>query len=51
MVVFVLGLKQIEECYLILVELLEKDLDYGVCVDVVGVLGYLGDVRVFKFLV
>ena len=48
MAVFALGVKQTEECYPILVELLEKDADYGVRADAAGALGYLEDIRAFE---
>ncbi|NET79845.1 MULTISPECIES: HEAT repeat domain-containing protein [Okeania] len=48
MAVFALGIKQTEECYSILVELLEKDADYGIRADAAGALGYLEDIRAFE---
>lgn len=51
MAVFALGVKQTEECYPILVKLLQSDLDYGIRADAAGALGYLGDIRAFEPLV
>lgn len=51
MAVFALGVKQTEECYPILVKLLETDPDYGIRADAAGALGYLKDVRAFEALV
>jgi HEAT repeat protein len=51
MAVFALGIKQTEECYPILVRLLETDPDYGIRADAAGALGYLGDPRAFESLV
>ena len=47
MAVFALGVKQTDECYPILVKLLETDPDYGIRADAAGALGYLGDIRAF----
>ncbi|MBE9203225.1 HEAT repeat domain-containing protein [Synechocystis salina LEGE 06099] len=47
MAVFALGIKQTEECYPILVKLLETDEDYGIRADAAGALGYLEDERAF----
>jgi HEAT repeat protein len=51
MAVFALGIKHTEECYPILVRLLETDPDYGIRADAAGALGYLGDIRAFEPLV
>lgn len=51
MAVFALGIKQTEECYPILVKILETDPDYGIRADAAGALGYLGDQRAFEPLV
>ncbi|MBF2056829.1 MAG: HEAT repeat domain-containing protein [Cyanobacterium sp. T60_A2020_053] len=51
MAVFALGVKQTEECFPILVKLLETDADYGIRADAAGALGYLQDIRAFDFLV
>ncbi len=51
MAVFALGVKQTEECYPILVQLLETDPDYGIRADAAGALGYLADPRAFEPLV
>ena len=48
MAVFALGIKQTEECYPILVRLLETDPDYGIRADAAGALGYLEDNRAFE---
>lgn len=48
MAVFALGVKPTEECYSILVKILESDPDYGIRADAAGALGYLGDVRAFE---
>lgn len=48
MAVFALGIKQTEECYPILVNLLEADPDYGIRADAAGALGYLEDNRAFE---
>jgi HEAT repeat protein len=45
MAVFALGIKQTEDCYPILVHILETDPDYGIRADAAGALGYLEDVR------
>ena len=39
MAVFALGVKQTDECYPILVKLLESDPDYGIRADAAGALG------------
>lgn len=51
MAVFALGVKKTEECYPILVKLLETDPDYGIRADAAGALGYLNDIRAFDALV
>ncbi|WP_439566189.1 HEAT repeat domain-containing protein, partial [Gloeocapsopsis crepidinum] len=51
MAVFALGIKPTDECYPILVKLLETDPDYGIRADAAGALGYLGDLRAFEPLV
>jgi HEAT repeat protein len=51
MAVFALGIKHTDECYPILVRLLEADPDYGIRADAAGALGYLGDPRGFEPLV
>jgi HEAT repeat protein len=51
MAVFALGIKHTDECYPILVSLLETDPDYGIRADAAGALGYLGDPRAFEPLV
>lgn len=51
MAVFALGIKHTDECYPILVRLLETDPDYGIRADAAGALGYLGDPRAFEPLV
>ncbi|MBF2079883.1 MAG: HEAT repeat domain-containing protein [Synechococcales cyanobacterium T60_A2020_003] len=48
MAVFALGLKPTEECFPILVKLLETDPDYGIRADAAGALGYLEDPRAFE---
>jgi len=48
MAVFALGVKPTEECYPILVNILENDPDYGLRADAAGALGYLGDRRAFE---
>lgn len=48
MAVFALGLKPTQECYPILVRLLESDADYGIRADAAGALGYLEDPRAFE---
>ncbi len=48
MAVFALGVKQTEECYPILVQILENDPDYGMRADAAGALGYLADPRAFE---
>lgn len=51
MAVFALGIKPTEECYPILIRILETDPDYGIRADAAGALGYLGDIRAFESLV
>jgi HEAT repeat protein len=51
MAVFALGVKPTEECFGLLVNLLESDPDYGIRADAAGALGYLGDIRAFEPLV
>jgi len=51
MAVFALGIKQTDECYPILIKLLETDPDYGIRADAAGALGYLEDGRAFEPLV
>lgn len=48
MAIFALGIKPTEECYPILVELLETDPDYGIRADAAGALGYLEDGRALE---
>lgn len=48
MAVFALGIKQTEECYPILVRLLETDPDYSIRAAAAGALGYLEDGRAFE---
>lgn len=51
MAIFALGLKPTEECYSLLVEILQNDPDYGIRADAAGALGYLEDPRAFDPLV
>jgi HEAT repeat protein len=51
MAVFALGIKQTDECFPILVQLLETEADYGIRADAAGALGYLEDLRGFEPLV
>jgi len=51
MAVFALGLKQTDECFPILIELLTTEKDYGIRADAAGALGYLEDPRAFEYLV
>lgn len=48
MAIFALGVKHTEECYPLLVKLLENDPDYGIRAEAAGALGYLGDIRAFE---
>lgn len=48
MAVFALGIKQTEECYPLLVQILEMDPDYGIRANAAGALGYLEDHRAFE---
>lgn len=51
MAVFALGVKPTEECFPILVRLMETDPDYGIRAAAAGALGYLEDPRAFEALV
>lgn len=51
MAIFALGIKSTEDCYPILVKVLETDPDYGLRADAAGALGYLEDIRAFEPLV
>jgi HEAT repeat protein len=51
MAVFALGIKQTEESYPILLDLLINEPDYGIRADAAGALGYLEDPRAFEPLV
>lgn len=51
MAVFALGIKQTDESYPILVNILENDPDYSIRADAAGALGYLEDKRAFEVLV
>jgi HEAT repeat protein len=51
MAIFALGVKPTEECFPLLVSLLETDPDYGIRADAAGALGYLEDNRAFEPLV
>ncbi len=48
MAVFALGIKQTDDCYPILIRLLENDPDYGIRADAAGALGYLEDPRALE---
>jgi HEAT repeat protein len=48
MAVFALGIKATDECYPILLQLLETDPDYGIRADAAGAMGYLGDIRALE---
>jgi HEAT repeat protein len=50
MAIFALGIKQTDECYDILTEILQNDPDYGIRADAAGALGYLGDNRALELL-
>lgn len=51
MAVFALGLKPDQQTFDILINLLERDPDYGIRADAAGALGYLEDPRAFGPLV
>jgi HEAT repeat protein len=51
MAVFALGIKPTDECFSILVNILETEKDYGIRADAAGALGYLEDIRAFEPLV
>lgn len=51
MAVFALGIKQTEESYPILLDILTTEPDYGIRADAAGALGYLEDPRAFEPLV
>jgi HEAT repeat protein len=51
MAIFALGVKPTEECFPLLIDLLETDPDYGIRADAAGALGYLEDARAFGYLV
>ncbi|MBO9997737.1 MAG: HEAT repeat domain-containing protein [Cyanobacteria bacterium SID2] len=51
MAIFSLGIKQTDECYDLLVNLLRNDPDYSIRADAAGALGYLEDPRAFEPLV
>ena len=51
MAVFTLGIKQTDESYPLLVQLLQTDSDYGIRAGAAGALGYLEDERAFEALV
>lgn len=51
MAIFALGIKQTDECYHLLLNILETDPDYGIRADAAGALGYLEDPRAFDPLV
>ncbi len=51
MAIFALGVKQTDECYELLLNVLETDPDYGLRADAAGALGYLEDPRAFDPLV
>jgi HEAT repeat protein len=48
MAVFALGIKQTEDCYPLLVRILETDPDYSIRAAAAGALGYLEDPRAFE---
>lgn len=48
MAVFALGLKPTDECYPLLVEILQSDPDYSIRAGAAGALGYLEDPRAFE---
>jgi len=51
MAVFSLGIKQTDECYGILIDILQNESDYAIRADAAGALGYLNDPRAFEPLV
>ncbi|MBN8562107.1 MAG: HEAT repeat domain-containing protein [Leptolyngbya sp. UWPOB_LEPTO1] len=51
MAVFALGIKQTDESFPILLNILETESDYGIRADAAGALGYLEDIRAFEPLV
>ena len=51
MAIFALGVKRTDECYDLLLNILENDPDYGIRADAAGALGYLEDPRAFDPLV
>lgn len=51
MAIFALGVKQTDECFELLMEILQTDPDYGIRADAAGALGYLEDPRAFDQLV
>jgi len=51
MAVFSLGIKQTDECYDILIDILRTEDDYAIRADAAGALGYLEDPRAFEPLV
>lgn len=51
MAIFALGVKQTEECYPLLRDILISEADYGVRADAAGALGYLQDPRAFEPLI
>lgn len=51
MAIFALGVKHTDECYDLLLTILESDPDYGIRADAAGALGYLEDPRAFDPLV
>jgi HEAT repeat protein len=51
MAVFSLGIKQTDECYDILIDILHNEPDYGIRAEAAGALGYLNDPRAFEPLV
>ncbi len=51
MALFALGVKHTEECYPILLKVLQTDPDYGIRAAAAGALGYLEDQRAFEPLV
>ncbi|MGD1902584.1 MAG: HEAT repeat domain-containing protein [Geitlerinemataceae cyanobacterium] len=51
MAVFSLGIKQTDECYGLLIDILQNEDDYAIRADAAGALGYLQDPRAFEPLV